>query len=223
MRIGCMLPTHNSPLFYRLSLLQMLAQTRRPNVIAVVVNGKEDYTDASYDVEHELIKEDVWVIKEVLPNAKAPAFYTEALSILLKADCDVFFKLDHDDFYSARHIEKSLENLRGHDYALQRVADVWVLPYRGKPVYSSKQRFDCNPTGCPANTLCFNRSFAEAYYEELKKAGSSGIPDDIILTVLMSRFKGFIDEINATTAYIIHGTNTSTAHLAEEERIRQGK
>ncbi len=221
-KIGVYLPTHCNPLFLRLAVLQLMAQHTRPAVIAIHENNHErSYLWAVKDVLEIVANSGVEVIHDFTPaRLEEPEFYRVPLMRLIESGCEVFFKFDDDDFFYASHIEHGVEQLQGFDYTINRLAEILVLPYRSKHVYFPAAPFDLNPTGCMSDSVCFNRRFAVAYEEALRSA-DPGTPDDVVMSAVQKGFRGNIVGARATTCYVTHGANISTAGWAEEERFRQ--
>jgi hypothetical protein len=221
-KIGVYLPTHCNPLFLRLAILQLMAQRTRPAVIAIHENNHEcSYLWAARDVLEIVANSGVEIIHDFTPaRLEEPEFYRVPLMRLIESNCEVFFKFDDDDFFYADHIEHGVEQLQGFDYTINRLAEVLVLPYRGKYVHIPAAPFDLNPTGCMSDSVCFNRRLAIAYEKALRSA-QSGTPDDVVMNAVQKGFRGNIVVERATTCYVTHGANISTAGWAEKERLRQ--
>lgn len=221
-KVGAYLPTHNNPMFARLAMLQLAAQTRRPDVIALYQNGSpNDYGWAVDDVSWELAESGVDILTEFsTDNPGHPNYQLRPLKRLYAEGCDVFFKIDHDDFYDTNHIESGLSGLRICDILLNESCRVLVLPYRGKYVYYPKMTFYKSPMKGHASSVCFSRDVAEEYIRDMEE--NQGKEDDLILgTITAPKFNIQRWVGQPTTTYVTHGANTDTSYWAESERLRQ--
>lgn len=109
-RIGCFVPVRDRQLFLRSCLMQLLLQTKRPDVCVVLLNGPnadrydrrciEDLLDPSFDLV---------VVPQELSTREASAL---GIQRLLEHNVDNFFKIDSDDIYMREYLETYVECLR---------------------------------------------------------------------------------------------------------------
>jgi hypothetical protein len=108
-RIGCFVPVRDRQLFLRSCLMQLILQTRSPDVCVILINGPEA---ARYDrrcVEDLLnASMDIVVVPEKLTTRRASAY---AIQRLLEHQVDWFFKIDSDDIYHREYLEVYLQSM----------------------------------------------------------------------------------------------------------------
>jgi len=224
MKVGVYIATHNNPLFLRLCLSQVAIQSRLPDMVAIHENTHpQSYMWAVDDIAESLKSKAVIILHDITHETiKHPLYHRKPLQRLFDEGCDVFFKLDHDDFFRINHIEHGLTQLsKGVDFNLNTLTAILLLPYRAGYVYMTPQPITrLNPLGGPAMTLCFNRTVAERYLAVMSDAASYGKQDDEVFRGIMQEFRGtFTPE--CTTVYVIHGTNDSIRDWTEDEPRRQ--
>lgn len=224
MMIGVYLPSHNNPCFLRMALLQLLIQTRPPDLVVFHINGDE--RDYSWAIE-DLLRGGHFRSSRIIKHFSAgklpePQWQLVPLRTLVQRNCDVFFKFDHDDIYYSRHIERMIEPLAECDWVAQRHLPLLTIPPMGAS-YKYEPRTDftkINPLGASASSCCFNRRFASTYVHALEAA--AGTPDDVVMGVVLRSFrKRVVSFAEPTCCYVAHGGNVSSASMAVEEWRRQ--
>jgi glycosyltransferase involved in cell wall biosynthesis len=99
--IGCCAVVLDRPLFARFNLLQIVAQTVRPNFYAIVATGEE--FDRRF-IE-DLVDETMLLMCIPEPTTTLAA-YTLGLEQLFKRGVNLFFCVDHDCVYKRSYIER---------------------------------------------------------------------------------------------------------------------
>ena len=230
-RIGGYVAAHNNPLFLRLTLLQILAQTVKPHVVAVHQNNH--YTDYLWAVEDLIPVAQVQGIQVInIHNPQAPRpreWFAVPIRRLLDEGCDYFFKFDHDDIYYSNHVARLLEFLTaGYDYVINKVVGKLVLA-PGKP-YDYDPHCDFGQIHSPggmSGSVAFSRRFAIQNLRDLESE-TSGMDweDNITTQKTLSSFAGNVMRLTdqkPTTCYVAYGGNASSAHWACFEWCKQNR
>jgi hypothetical protein len=223
-KLGVYLATYGNPVMLRHCLLQILHQSRLPNVVAVHENaGAESYLPLVCDVVGSLIREGVKVVYHHTPHAMSmPTFFIKPLQTLIDEGCDLFNKLDHDDIYGWDHLAAQEELIFNpqlqqpdFDYAINRNAGLLVLLNRGGYKHKSSVNFGIwNPTGAHPNNIIFSRALAKEFVAQL--SFPTGLNDDVILAqYVLPRFKGLTVSAEPTSCFVSHGRNVSTAQWSD--------
>jgi hypothetical protein len=212
-KLGVYIASHNQPVFLRHSLLQVLNQTRLPDVLAVHENvHPKSYRWVVEDVIDALGVAGVKVIYQHTPDAMPmPTFFRPPLQALLDEGCDYFNKVDPDDIIYAKHFETQLGLIdgSGHDYAMNANSQLVVLLNAGGYKYSPKVDFGTwNPTGAHPDAIIFNRKVAESFVAAMDVYRE---PDDVVLAkYVFPSFKGSKRYEDPTMCYAAHGKTIST-------------
>ncbi len=229
-KLGVYIASHKNAIFLRLCLLQLAAQTRRPDVVAVCENGHPfKFRPLVEDVLQGLESRGT-LIRYLHSGASmvSPHFHMAALGMLLQEGCDLYTKFDHDDFFYTHHLAVLEEKVRGYDAAIGRFCEMLIQPLKGygfiKPLFDFGVM---NPTGGMSDACMFNRAFAEQYMADMKRMVEQrpdGIEDDYVMgKVTMPKFKVNAFRGAPTTCYVTHGANSSTPAAAVSEFERQQK
>lgn len=145
--VGCMTPVKGRQLALRSCIMQMLLQTRPPDVHALFFNGADemchdrklinDLIDSRHPVVHR--REDMSIL----------AAHGCALDMLLETNVNLFFKIDSDDVYKRRYIEAIIERLPEYGFTpdsppfcINLIDQLWVDVKSFDQVESSSFSFD---------------------------------------------------------------------------------
>jgi len=221
--IGVFLASHNNPMFLRLALLQLEAQTVLPTVLAIHDNGHNDRAlPLVGDVYRRLLSKGVTVLYDHNPPGMCHPFfhYLPLKRLVDNGRCDVYTKWDHDDLFYEDHLESLVTRMRKTlvmppdlDWIGKRRADVLVLR---EPAYLFKQNreFTWNPLGGMSDTFMFNDKVAREYLQDmLDRAGTKEADDWILHKYTLPKFpQGVMLDSRPTTCYVSHGRNDSTRH-----------
>ena len=231
MKLGLYLATHNNPMFLRLALLQLEAQTLKPDVLAIHENGHPFQTAdlINGDVLRRLASKGTQVLYDHTDAGLShPYFHYLPLKRLVDSGrCDLYTKWDHDDIFYECHLQELVSEMGDWNYArvdgdgvwypgYQWVgkirADVLVLNYK-KYVFKQNRPFTWNPLGGMSDTFMFNTEVAKQYLEDMaERAGTKEADDWILHKYTLPKFVGMMSNEMPTTCYVSHGRNDSTAH-----------
>ncbi len=230
-KIGAYITTHNNPLFLRFALLQVLAQTTRPNVVAIHQNNHHpSYLWAVGDLIGPAQRDGMQFLNLESPHLdRVQDWYLIPIRVLIDQGCDYFFKCDHDDIYYNFHIARLLQALQsGFDFVINRNAGRLVLA-PGKP-YEYLPSADFSETHAPggmSGSWAFTRAFAIQNVHDLAAAPTDRCwEDQITAWETLPRFEGKISRIESdapSTCYVSYGGNVSSAHWACLEWARANK
>jgi hypothetical protein len=227
-KLGVYLATYQNPVFLRHCLLQILHQSRRPNVLAVHENANEkSYKGMVQDVIYSLEHEGVEIIYHHTPHAMPmPTFFIQPLQALLDAGCDLFNKVDQDDLLYVDHLyeqEKLMFNPQLQqpewDFAMNANSELLVLLNKGGYKHSPSVDFGTwNPTGAHPNSIVFGRAVAQEFVREMAipRNAPFGYNDDVILAnFVLPKFKGVKVHRQPTSCFVAHGRNVSVAQWSD--------
>jgi len=221
-KLGVYVANHNNPMFLRMCLLQIANQTRKPDVLAIHMNNQPNSsTWAVRDIIPKLRERGTVVIGKLSPGPiQHPDFHLPPLEILFEQGCELFTKFDHDDFFYEEHIESLEKEMTDDvDVVAQKYFEALIIPQDAQ--YQARMtEMNQNPTLAMSDAILFNRVFAEQYIKDMK-AAATGWPDDEVMAETMRKFRVKRYGCKPTCCYVIHGTNTSSSWIAEEERRRQ--
>jgi hypothetical protein len=196
-------------------LLQILHQSRRPDVIAVHENaGRKSHRSMVEDVFTSLRIEGVDVIYQYTPDKlPMPEFFCWPLDVLLGLGCDYINKVDHDDLLYHNHFESQLSLIEStnNDYAMNANAGLLVLSNKGGYRHNPSVDFGTwNPTGAHPNNIIFNRAVAKEFVAQM--FAHHGLNDDAVLAAyVLPKFKGVKFHTEPTSCFVAHGKNVSVA------------
>lgn len=205
-RIGVILPTFNRPDLARMAVLQMLAQSRVPDLICVHQNGHSDsYAWAVADLDQARI---IWLHSaESLPQHQ---WYLRPLTILLERGCTHFFWVDHDDIYLRHHVEQSLIDLAAADFTVSDACG--LLLQNGKDFsYQADVKFTSHAPGGMSSSMCFSRNFAAALADDLAQDQVHFYSDQVLAWVTAPKFQCITTQ-RRSTVYVSHPGTVSSAH-----------
>lgn len=209
-RVGVLLPTYNRPDLARGAVLQMAAQTRKPDLVCVHQNGHPDCYD--------------WAVRDLtLPfqvawlhtPGKIPQhqWYSIPLTWLLEHGCSHFFWADHDDLYLANHIEAGVNELRQYDFSVARHCG--LLFTKGADFrYAHQVEFTSHAPGGMSSTMCFNRAFATQLLLDLVQDADHQYADNVVAHVTMPKFRCLVSDRRTTVYHSHEGSVTSAGWLA---------
>lgn len=217
MKIGVYLASHNNPLFLRMALLQLEAQTIKPDVLAIHENGHPNQTVdlINMDVLKRLRKTTQVLYDHTDAGLSHPYFHYLPLKRLVDSGrCDQYTKWDHDDIFQDTHLETLALDLSTFDWIGQRKADVLILNAK-QYVYKRGVDFGLfNPLGGPSDSFMFTNEVAECYLKDmLDRAGKNEADDWILHKYTLPKFpRGRLMDCRPTVCYVSHGKNDSTSH-----------
>jgi hypothetical protein len=217
-KVGVILPTCNRPDMLRHCVLQLLAQSRPPDLICVHENG----LPASYRwCIEDLGAPVLWLhTPHQVPQHE---FYLPPLLRAIDAGCTHFFWIDHDDIYLANHIEVSLAELDcGYDLRLSAHCGLLVIrPQFRERAYEFHDgvRFDMHAPGGMSASMAFNRTFAIVLAEHLPLHPELAYCDQVVAHVLMPLFRCYRSAAR-TTVYVSHPGSASSRHWVDMHGIR---
>lgn len=212
-KIGIILPTFNRPDVLRSCVLQLMAQSRRPDIICVHQNGtKEGYAWCVQDLGAPI----VWMHSPA--KIAQNLWYRIPLDHLIRENCTHYFWIDHDDIYLRNHIETCVSELeQGYDFRISAHCGVIVArPHEYQ--YSPNVLFDdIHATGGMSSSMAFKRSFAEGLSADLQSTVlSATYSDEVVANKTMPRFKCLRSSAR-TTIYLSHKFSVSSTHWLDLE------
>ena len=216
-KLGVYLASHNNPLFLRLALLQLEAQTLMPDVLAIHENGHPFQTVdlISRDVLRRISKTTQILYDHTDAGLSHPYFHYLPLKKLVESGrCDLYTKWDHDDLFYENHLETLALDISTLDWIGQRNADILVLNPK-QYLFKQNREFIWNPLGGMSDTFMFTNVVAEQYLTDmLSRAGKNEADDWILYKHTLPKFpRGRMMNCRATACYVSHGRNGSTASL----------
>lgn len=208
-RVGILLPTYNRPDLARAAVLQLLAQSRRPDIVCIHQNGHPD----SY----------AWAVRDIRSSARLEWLHTPGriaqhqwyaipLRFLLAQGCTRFFWTDHDDLYLHDHVAAGLADLREHDFSVSRRSG--LLFTRGADWrYGADVEFTSHAPGGMSSTMCFNREFAQQLLADLEADTQHQYSDNVVAHVTMPRFRCKVSQRRTCVYHSHEGSVTSAGWL----------
>ncbi|WP_367619546.1 MULTISPECIES: glycosyltransferase family 2 protein [Paraburkholderia] len=210
-KVGALIPTYNRPDAVRHCVLQLLHQSRPPDLICVHQNGSPDnYNWCIEDLSHPII----WIHTPVtIPQHE---WYLQPILRLLEEDCTHYFWTDHDDLYLANHVQESLSDLdRGYDFRISNHCDVLIMKDNGYRYYPSVL-FDIHKPGGMSSSMAFNRRFAIALTEDIAMHADIYYTDWIVANHTMPKFRCYCSSVRSTV-YVSHSNSVSSPHWLDIE------
>ncbi len=212
-KIGIFIPTYNRPELLRSCVLQLLAQTRRPDIICVHQNGAGDnYAWCVMDLGAPV----VWMYTpQSIPQND---WYRIPLNHLIQEDCTHFFWMDHDDIYLTNHIETCVAELdSGYDFRISKHCGI-LISRSEKYEYLPHALFkDIHATGGMSASMAFTLPFATALSADLSNPEFNHVfSDEVLARHTMPRFR-CLQSTERTTIYFSHAMSLSSAHWVREE------
>jgi hypothetical protein len=223
-KLGVYLATYGNPVMLRHCLLQILCQSRLPDVVSIHENaGAESYQHLVQDVLDRLSFKGVHVIYRYTPQSlPMPTFFIRPLQELIDADCALYCKVDHDDLLFEHHFAAQEELIFNpqlqepdFDYAMNANSELLVLLNQGGYKHSKSVDFGIwNPIGAHPNSLIFNKAVAKDFVAQL--SFPTGLNDDAVFAkYVMPKFKGLKVKAKPTSCFVAHGRNVSVANWSE--------
>jgi hypothetical protein len=212
-KIGVFVPTYNRPELLRACVLQLLAQTRRPNIICVHQNGTgENYAWSVIDLGAPV----VWMHT---PGVIAQnEWYRIPLNHLIAEECTHFFWMDHDDIYLTHHIETAVAELdSGYDYRISKHCGILIARPDEFKYFPDALFEGIHSTGGMSASMAFNMPFAKALSVDLASPElAQEFSDEVLARSTMPRFRCFHSSAK-TTVYLSHAMSLSSAHWTRED------
>lgn len=214
-KVGVLCPSYQRPDFARNLLLQLAHQSRPPEVVCIHQNGSAD----CYDWVVEGLKLP-FPVRWLFTDHRVPQheWYSKPLFDLIQQDCDAFLWMDHDDWFSHRHIEQCLADLVNFDFRISNRADVLFVADQGYEVQRDLG-FVSHAPGGMSSSMAFNRAFAEQLLMDLMADNKNYFADNVLATVTMPKFRCLLSNENTTT-YVCHGTNVSSQNWYADFKAR---
>jgi hypothetical protein len=224
-KVGAYIATYNNPYFLRATMLQVMVQTRKPQVLVVHQNiDKESYLWAIEDLLplcHEL---GIFLYYNYNPSCPLIQNYDGIpIQYLLDNDCDYIFKLDHDDIYRTNHFAQMIEGLKqGHDIVANRIAGVIFLKKSGYEHLRQVDFAKVNPMSIMASSMAFTKAFGKAYMVAVKELGDNTqcVVDELMRDAVIPQFDGRVGHVSSdipSTIYLCYGSNISTSQWIDAD------
>lgn len=210
-QVGVLVPTAGRPDLLRACVLQLAAQSRPPDMVAVHQNGegpRYDWAVADLRLPFRLD----WL--HTPQRLRQHEWYAVPLAHLIACDCTHFFWADHDDLYLRDHVAAGLAELDGWDFSVSRRAGVLYTRPRDWRLDADLE-FNSHAPGGMSSTMCFNREFAQALVQDLRADTAHHYADNVVAHVTMPRFRCFLSE-RRTCIYHSHEGSVSSGHWPDE-------
>jgi len=229
MKIACYTPNRDRHWFLRNCVLQMKAQSRRPDLHYILLNGAGS---ENYDLRTIRDLLDEKIILNVFPQnyntAQLGAFCIKAL---LEKNVDLFIKVDSDDMYYSYYVETALNCFEGvtetQGYCTNLIEQLWVEMDAGGNACIQEMNFHEGlglsqydkergvKMGAPP-TFVFNRPIAELIDAKAGEARYSEIIyDDILFREILIDNGVVIQQVRTAEpvfGYLKHSSNSSASH-----------
>jgi glycosyltransferase involved in cell wall biosynthesis len=181
--LGCCTAVLDRPLFARLNMLQVIAQTVRPQFHSVVASGE----DSDRRFIDDLVDDSILLASVAEPNATLSA-YTRGLEELHAKGVNLFVCLDHDCVYKRKYLQAVSEFVRSAGlnaddglFCLNLIDQQWITLYDDARADIEARHFrrglglsieEANQVvvGAPP-TFVFGRGAAEIVIERYRKSG----------------------------------------------------
>lgn len=229
MKIGCSTPVKSRQLFLRTCILQMQAQTLRPDKHVIMFNGEQA---TSYDTRViQDLADDSLILKAYPYNSSIAELSVHCLKILLEHDIDLFFKIDSDDMYTNNYIQtiaaefaQRSEDLNDKPLVLNLINQLWLTVQPDNDVgiressfaqglgLSSAEIEQGIQVGAPP-TYVMNRSAVELIVNDAERPEFQRIPsDDILFRRILIKHGVVIQRVSTESpvfGYVQHAKNSS--------------
>lgn len=214
-KVGVMVPTFNRPDLARACVLQLLAQSRLPDIVCVHQNGHPDRYDWAI-ADLRTASELVWMHSPVrLPQHQ---WYAIPLQLLIERGCTHFFWVDHDDLYLRDHVERGLEDLRDFDFSVSRRCGL-LFTKPSEYRYAQEVEFTSHAPGPGmSSTMCFNRAFAQQLLADLSSDTQHHYSDNVVAHVTMPKFRCHVSTRRTALYHAHEGSITSSGWLEKTFR-----
>jgi hypothetical protein len=216
LKVGVYLCSGPNPIFLRSIMLQLEAQRRMPEVIAVYENGSAEaaYPWCCGDIKARLYRRGVRLsYRYQVAVANKIERFNVPLKVLFGDGCDAFIPVGADNFFYEEHVDELVNMLGAHDWVLNTHNEALLVRYKPRHfLYNSTGNLAWNPIGGMPDNVVFNRKFAEQYISDLDAASASNEPEDIIMGRTCCHEGLDCAKIAGPTTccYVSHGTNEST-------------
>ena len=214
LRVGVMVPTFNRPDLIRSCVLQLVHQSRPPDVICVHQNGHADsYQWAVADLQTGATRV-IWL--HTPSQIGQHQWYAVPLQRLVDDNCTDFFWADHDDLYLHKHVEAGLAELQDYDFSVSRWCGLlFTKPAPADFRYGAHVEFTPHAPGGMSSTMCFKRRFAQELLQDIARDDNkTQYTDNIVANVTMPKFRCYVSERNTCVYHSHEGSLTSSAWLA---------
>lgn len=209
-RVGVMVPTFNRPDLARACVLQLMTQSRAPDLICVHQNGHpECYDWAIADLRGA--SRVVWLhTPQKIPQH---LWYAIPLRYLLAEQCTHFFWADHDDVYLREHVARGLDDLARHDFSVSPRCGL-LFTKASDFRYANEVEFTSHAPGGMSSTMCFNRRFAQELLNDITEDRSNHYTDNVVAKVTMPKFRCHVSDRRTAIYHAHEGSVTSHPWLA---------
>jgi len=204
-RVGVMIPTFNRPDLLRFAVLQLVAQSRPPDVICVHQNGHpEPYAWAVEDIRAPT--QIVWL--HTAQQLTQHFWYAVPLRYLVEQHCTHFFWADHDELYLRDHVERGLADLQEFDFSVSpRCGMLYTVASDFR--YTAETDFTSHAPGGMSSTMCFNRRFAQALLQDFVNDREQHYADNVVAHVTMPKFRCLVSDRRTAIYHAHEGSLTS--------------
>jgi hypothetical protein len=209
-KVGALVPTYRRPDLLRACVLQLLAQSRRPDVICVHQNGSEEsYEWAVRDLDTGSTRI-TWL--HTVAQLPQHEWYAVPLENLIAQQCTHFFWIDHDDVYLRDHVETGMRELAQFDFCATRKCGLLFTKandYR----FAAEVDFTPHPSGGMSASACFRREVARQMFDDLRSDRSGDNSDNVVARMTLPKFRCTLS-MRRTCIYHSHeGSHTSAGWL----------
>lgn len=208
-KVGALLPTFNRPDLLRSCVLQLLHQSRPPDLICIHQNGHPDsYRWAIEDLQTPT--ELAWL--HTPEKIAQHQWYAVPLKHLLDSGCSHFFWIDHDDMYLHQHIACGLEDLQEHDFSVSDRCGL-LFTKAADFRYAQEVAFTSHAPGGMSSTMCFNQRFARELLGDILQDRRHQYTDNVVAHVTMPKFRCKLSNRRTTLYHAHEGSVTSQGWL----------
>ena len=223
-RIGAYITSHNQPLFLRMSMLQILAQTLKPQVIVIHQNNHTpEYSWVIADLIRQAEQQGIKTINIVNNNLpESHDWYLVPLQALIDEGCDIFVRIEQDDIYYDHHVATAAQLvIDGADLVITRHVGLLKLPKKSPYSYQPLMDFSqIHAGGGMSGSMVCSRKFVEANIADIRSYREPGLwEDQITARHTAPRFTAtthVLSTDNPSTCYVAHGNNASSAHWVQD-------
>ncbi len=226
MKIACFTPVRGRNWFLRNCVLQMKAQTRRPDIHYLLING----ADAdSYDLNTIADLLDEKIVIQTYPHDSNNALLApKCIKALLDSDADLFYKIDSDDMYYCTYVETMLHHFQSYSQKkglmVNLIDQFWLsLDAEGNAIIRNGafhqglglSEYDIErgiKVGLPPTTV-FDQAIAELIVVNANKSRYANIvSDDILYREILFDNEIVIEQLSTEQpifGYMVHDSNIS--------------
>ncbi len=208
-KVGVMVPTFNRPDLARSCVLQLISQSRPPDLVCVHQNGNaEAYPWAIADLQ--TASRLVWL--HTPEKIGQHEWYAVPLRYLIENDCTHFFWADHDDLYLRDHIACGLADLRDFDFSVSPRCGL-LYTKASDFRYAHEVDFNVHAPGGMSSTMCFSRPFAQQLLADISRDTQHQYTDNVVAHVTMPKFRCHVSSRRTAIYHAHEGSLTSKAWL----------